>query len=117
MAIEITNSSAYGYKTFVRAPSDVDLRIDNCFAVNGDKFLDIFEPKNYQLLGLPAGVLKDDLLEILASLKAKPNQSQEELEQTIKASPLAKWLSSGSQVAKFASEVLGVIKAGYELVI
>ncbi|KTB97774.1 hypothetical protein [Pseudomonas sp. ICMP 10191] len=116
MTIVITNSSSHGLKTFIRAPSNANLKVDNCIAVNGGKFLDIFEPTNHLAFGLPDGVTKEDLQEIFASLKANPNQSQEELEATVKASPLSKWLTTGQQIAKFSSQVIAVIKAGYELV-
>lgn len=117
MPIEISNSSSYGHHTFISVPSNADLKVDNCFAVHGTKFLDVFEPKNQLQFGLPDGVSKEEVQEFLASLKANPKQSQEELEATVKASPLSKWLSTGQQIAKFSSQVLAVIKAGYELVV
>ncbi|WP_433588243.1 hypothetical protein [Pseudomonas koreensis] len=98
----------------VRAPSDMDILAKKTQFLGAGVGFDLFEPRIQEIVGLPDGVDKKLVQEVLVLLKQKPDASPEEMTEVVQKSRLGIWLGNTESITKVATGLIALIKAGAE---
>lgn len=115
MVVRIEDNVFVDVTTAVRAPSDMEIEFRRNELRQIGQAFDFFEPANLKDLGLPADVDRSQVEEVVQTLQAQPDASNEEMTKTVAGSRLGVWLGNTDSVLKVATTLIALVKAGGNL--